>query len=76
MTAVLLATLVLGLISRTLPQLNVLVVGFGLNSMLTFAVLVAGARRGRAGVPGPDRADAGDDAAGRLRARCARDCTS
>ncbi|MGD0900145.1 MAG: flagellar biosynthetic protein FliR [Thermoguttaceae bacterium] len=37
-TAVLLATLVLGLISRTLPQLNILVVGFGLNAMLTFGV--------------------------------------
>jgi flagellar biosynthesis protein FliR len=36
--AVLLATLVLGLISRTLPQLNVMVVGFGLNALLTFAV--------------------------------------
>jgi flagellar biosynthesis protein FliR len=43
--AVLLATLVLGLISRTLPQLNVMVVGFGLNAMLTFAIfsLAAGA---------------------------------
>ncbi len=39
MTAVLLATLVLGLISRTLPQLNVMVVGFGLNAMITFGVL-------------------------------------
>jgi flagellar biosynthesis protein FliR len=38
-TAVLVATLALGLVSRTLPQLNVLVVGLGLNSMLTFAVL-------------------------------------
>ena len=38
-TAVLLATLVLGLIGRTMPQLNVLVIGFGLNAMLTFAVL-------------------------------------
>ncbi len=37
-TAVLLATLVLGLISRTLPQLNVMVVGFGLNAMITFGV--------------------------------------
>ena len=37
--AVLLATLVLGLISRTLPQLNVMVVGFGLNAMITFGVL-------------------------------------
>lgn len=33
-----LATLVLGLVSRTLPQLNVLVVGFGLNSLLTIAM--------------------------------------
>ena len=38
-TALLLATLVLGLIGRTLPQLNVMVVGFGLNAMLTFAIL-------------------------------------
>jgi flagellar biosynthesis protein FliR len=37
-TAVLLATLVLGLVSRTLPQLNIMMVGFGLNSVLTFAV--------------------------------------
>ena len=38
LTAVLLATLVLGLISRTLPQLNVMAVGFGLNAMVTFGV--------------------------------------
>jgi len=38
-TAILLSTLVLGLISRTLPQLNILAVGFGLNSMLTFGML-------------------------------------
>ncbi len=37
--ALLLSTLVMGLISRTLPQLNILVVGFGLNALLTFAVL-------------------------------------
>ena len=37
-TAVLLATLVLGLVSRTLPQLNVMVIGFGLNAMITFGV--------------------------------------
>jgi flagellar biosynthetic protein FliR len=37
-TALLLATLVLGLISRTLPQLNILVLGFGVNAILTFAV--------------------------------------
>jgi flagellar biosynthesis protein FliR len=38
-TALLLATLVMGLISRTLPQLNILMVGFGLNAFLTLAVL-------------------------------------
>jgi len=37
-TALLLSTLVMGLISRTLPQLNILMVGFGMNAMLTFAV--------------------------------------
>jgi flagellar biosynthetic protein FliR len=35
MTALLLATLVLGLIGRTLPQINILAVGFGINSLLT-----------------------------------------
>jgi len=38
-TSLLLATLVLGLIGRTLPQLNVLALGFGLNSLLAFAAL-------------------------------------
>ncbi len=38
-TALLLSTLVLGLISRTLPQLNILMVGFGMNAMLSFAIL-------------------------------------
>ncbi len=37
--ALLLATLVMGLISRTLPQLNILAVGFGLNAMITFAAI-------------------------------------
>jgi flagellar biosynthesis protein FliR len=37
--ALMLATIVLGLISRTLPQLNVLAVGFGLNALVSFAVL-------------------------------------
>ncbi|MGD0653254.1 MAG: flagellar biosynthetic protein FliR [Thermoguttaceae bacterium] len=37
--ALLLATLVLGLISRTVPQLNVLILGFGLNSLLIFGAL-------------------------------------
>ena len=37
-TALLLSTLVMGLISRTLPQLNILMVGFGMNAMLTFAI--------------------------------------
>ncbi len=38
-TALLLSTLVMGLISRTLPQLNILAVGFGMNSMLAFGTL-------------------------------------
>lgn len=38
-TAVLLSTLVMGLISRTMPQLNILMVGFGLNSMITYGIL-------------------------------------
>ncbi|MCG8587597.1 MAG: flagellar biosynthetic protein FliR [Pirellulales bacterium] len=37
--ALLLATLVMGLISRTLPQLNIMAFGFGLNSMATLAML-------------------------------------
>jgi len=40
MTALLLATLVLGLVSRTLPQLNVLLVGFSLNAILTQGILL------------------------------------
>jgi flagellar biosynthetic protein FliR len=39
MMALLISVLVLGLISRTLPQLNVMAVGFGLNAILTLAVL-------------------------------------
>jgi flagellar biosynthetic protein FliR len=39
MIALLLATLVLGLIGRTLPQLNILVLGFGINSMVVLATL-------------------------------------
>jgi flagellar biosynthesis protein FliR len=38
-TALLLATLILGLVGRTLPQANILSVGFGLNAMLAFAAL-------------------------------------
>jgi flagellar biosynthetic protein FliR len=38
-TALMLATLILGLVGRTLPQLNILSVGFGLNAMLAFATL-------------------------------------
>ncbi len=37
--ALLLATLMLGLIGRALPQLNVLALGFGLNSLVTFGAL-------------------------------------
>ena len=39
MVAMLLATLILGLISRTLPQLNVMNLGFGINSMITLCGL-------------------------------------
>lgn len=39
MTAVLLATLVLGLLSRTLPQLNLMAVGFGFSSLITLGTL-------------------------------------
>jgi len=37
--ALLLSTLVMGLVSRTLPQLNILAVGFGVNAFVAFAVL-------------------------------------
>ncbi len=37
--ALLLSTLVLALVSRTLPQLNILALGFSMNAMLTFGVL-------------------------------------
>jgi flagellar biosynthetic protein FliR len=37
--AALLATLIIGLVGRTLPQLNILAVGFSLNALLTFAVM-------------------------------------
>ena len=33
------STVVLGLIARTMPQLNILAVGFGLNSMLSLGVM-------------------------------------
>lgn len=41
MIALFLATLVLGLVSRTLPQINTMVVGFGINAMLTLGVMTA-----------------------------------
>jgi flagellar biosynthetic protein FliR len=37
--AVLVAMLVMGLLGKTLPQLNLMSVGFGVNSMIMFAVL-------------------------------------
>ncbi|MGQ9575389.1 MAG: flagellar biosynthetic protein FliR [Thermoguttaceae bacterium] len=40
LTALLLANLLLGLIGRTLPQLNILVVGFGLNTLLALGALL------------------------------------
>jgi flagellar biosynthesis protein FliR len=39
MVALLLSTLVLGLIGRTLPQLNILVLGFGINALVTLVAL-------------------------------------
>jgi flagellar biosynthetic protein FliR len=39
LAALLLSTLVLGLISRTLPQINIIAVGFGINSLLTLGML-------------------------------------
>lgn len=40
LVALFLATLVLGLISRTLPQINTIVVGFGVNSLLTLGLMM------------------------------------
>jgi flagellar biosynthetic protein FliR len=40
MAALLVATIVLGLISRALPQLNVLVIGFVVSVWLTLAAMV------------------------------------
>jgi flagellar biosynthesis protein FliR len=37
--ALMLATVVLGLISRTLPQLNILAIGFGFNTLVGFVAL-------------------------------------
>jgi flagellar biosynthesis protein FliR len=37
--SLLLATIVLGLISRTLPQINIIAVGFGINSLLALGAL-------------------------------------
>jgi flagellar biosynthetic protein FliR len=39
LVALLLSNLVLGLVSRTLPQINVIAVGFGLNSLLALGML-------------------------------------
>jgi flagellar biosynthetic protein FliR len=39
LAALLLANLVLGLISRTLPQINVIAIGFGVNSLLALGLL-------------------------------------
>ena len=38
-TVLLLSTILLGLITRTLPQINIIAVGFGLNSLLTLGLL-------------------------------------
>jgi flagellar biosynthetic protein FliR len=41
LAALLLATLVLGLVGRTLPQLNVMALGFGASAVVTLLVLAA-----------------------------------
>ena len=41
LVALFLATLILGLISRTLPQINTIAVGFGLNAMLLLGIMMA-----------------------------------
>jgi flagellar biosynthetic protein FliR len=38
LVALFISTIVLGLIGRTLPQINIIVVGFGINSFLTLAM--------------------------------------
>jgi flagellar biosynthetic protein FliR len=40
LVALFLSTIVLGLVGRTLPQLNILLVGFGLNSALTMGMIL------------------------------------
>lgn len=40
MASLLLATLVMGLVSRTLPQLNILTLGFGLNALILQSALL------------------------------------
>jgi flagellar biosynthesis protein FliR len=40
LVALFLSTIVLGLITRTLPQINIIAVGFGINSLLTLAMLL------------------------------------
>jgi flagellar biosynthetic protein FliR len=40
LVALFLSTIVLGLIGRTLPQINIIAVGFGVNSLLTLAMLL------------------------------------
>jgi flagellar biosynthetic protein FliR len=39
MTALLLSTLVLGLVTRTLPQINIIAIGFSLNALLTLGAM-------------------------------------
>jgi flagellar biosynthetic protein FliR len=40
MIALLLATLVLGLVTRTLPQINIIAIGFNVNALLTLSALL------------------------------------
>ena len=40
MVALLLSTLILGLLGRTMPQINILLVGFGVNTLLTLSCVM------------------------------------
>jgi flagellar biosynthetic protein FliR len=40
LVSLLLSTVVLGLVSRTVPQINIIAVGFGLNSFVTLAMMM------------------------------------
>ena len=54
MVALLLSIVIMGLISRTLPQLNILAVGFSVNSTVMLGALLLSLGRAHASVPGAE----------------------